>query len=171
MNQQTFLDYVDKNKDRMYRLSLSYLVSKEAAEDAVQEVVLKLWKIRKKLEKLDAPGAYAMTITKNYCLDQLKLKGNNNLRIIHTNFAEEVTSLQKRVELKDELNIVSKIIKTLSEQEQTLIQLRDVEQLEYEEMAKILKMNETAIRVALSRARKKIRTQMLKIHRYGTAGN
>ncbi|MEP6928828.1 MAG: sigma factor-like helix-turn-helix DNA-binding protein, partial [Flavobacterium sp.] len=47
------------------------------------------------------------------------------------------------------------------------IQLRDVEQYEFDEIAKIVNMNETAIRVALSRARKKIRESMLNTHGYG----
>ena len=55
----------------------------------------------------------------------------------------------------------------LPEQQQILIQLRDVEQYEFDEIAKIVDMNETAIRVALSRARKKIRESMLNTHRYG----
>lgn len=169
MDQQAFLRYINPLKDRIFRLSLRYLVSKDAAEDATQEVILKLWKIRKKLKNYDSPEAFAITITKNYCLDQLKLKNNNNLRIVHNNYESHNRSLQHQLEAKDELSIVSEIIQTLSEQEQTLIQLRDIEQMEYCEMAKIVKMKETAIRVALSRARKKIKTKMLKIHHYGIA--
>jgi RNA polymerase sigma-70 factor (ECF subfamily) len=48
-----------------------------------------------------------------------------------------------------------------------IIQMRDIEQYEFEEIAKILDMNETAIRVALSRGRKTIREFMLKTHDYG----
>lgn len=169
MNQTDFLNFVDPLKDKMYRLSLRYLVSKEAAQDATQEVMVKLWNKRKKLKNYDSPQAYAMTMTKNHCLDQLKLKQNNNLRIVHNNYEDHNRSLQQQVEVKDELTMVKRIIKDLSEQEQLLIQLRDVEQLEYAEIAKATQMKETAIRVALSRARKKIREEMLKKHRYGTA--
>ena len=42
------------------------------------------------------------------------------------------------------------------------------EEYEFEEIAKIVNMNETAIRVALSRARKKIRESMTNTHLYGT---
>jgi RNA polymerase sigma-70 factor (ECF subfamily) len=63
---------------------------------------------------------------------------------------------------------VAKIIDQLPEQQRMIIQLREVEQYEFEEIAKLLEMNETAIRVALSRARKTIREHMLKTHRYGT---
>jgi len=168
MNQQEFLAYIDPIKEKMYRLSLRYLVSKDAAQDAVQEVLVKLWKKRADLKKYNNPQAFAMTVTKNHCLDQLKLKKNNNLRIVHNNYEDESKSLQKQLEAKNELEIVSEIIKDLSEQEQLLIQLRDIEELEYEEMIEITGMKPTAIRVALSRARKKIRKEILKKHRYGT---
>lgn len=168
MNQQKFLAFFNPLKDRIYRLSLRYLVSKDAAEDATQEIFVKLWKRRKKLETYDSPEAYAMTMTKNYCLDQLKLKRNNQLRIVHSNYEDPQQSLQKQLEAKNELEIVHKIVEGLSEQEQLLIQLRDIEQLEYEEIALVTKMSQTAIRVALSRSRKKIRKEMLKKHRYGT---
>lgn len=154
----------------MYRLALRLLVSREAAEDAVQEVLLKLWSRKEKMASYDNVEAFAMTVTKNYCLDQLKLKQNNNLRIVHSNY-EDGSSLQREVEVRDNLNWVSKIIATLPEQQKILIQLRDVEQYEYDEIAKMTNMKETAIRVALSRARKKIRGEMIKKHHYGIGKN
>ncbi|MGO2357517.1 MAG: RNA polymerase sigma factor [Mesonia sp.] len=170
MNQKLFLEFVNPIKDKIYRLSLRLLVSKDAAEDATQEVMIRLWNMKDKLEDYRSPQALAMTITKNYCFDQLKAKKNNNLRIIHSNYEDgKKTSLQKEIEAKDELLKVKEIIKSLTEQEQMLIQLRDIEQLEYEEMVEITEMNPTAIRVALSRARKKIRKEILKKHNYGIA--
>ena len=62
---------------------------------------------------------------------------------------------------------VEKIINQLPEQQRMIIQMRDIEQYEFEEIAKILDMNETAIRVALSRGRKTIREFMSKTHDYG----
>ncbi|HET8808700.1 MAG TPA: RNA polymerase sigma factor [Flavobacteriaceae bacterium] len=168
MNQQAFLGIFDPLRDRMYRLSLRLLVSKEAAEDAVQEVLLKLWERKEKLQKYDSPQAYAMTIAKNHCLDQLKSKQNNNLRIVHSNYEENNTPLQKQLEAKNDFELLQEIMKTLPDQQKAIIQLRDIEEMEYEEIAEIMNMNETAVRVALSRGRKKLREALLKKHRYGT---
>jgi RNA polymerase sigma-70 factor (ECF subfamily) len=49
------------------------------------------------------------------------------------------------------------IIKTLPELQRTVIQLRDIEGYDFDEISGILDMNENAVRVNLSRARKKIR--------------
>jgi RNA polymerase sigma-70 factor (ECF subfamily) len=71
------------------------------------------------------------------------------------------------LEDKDSLDWVEKVINQLPEQQRMIIQMRDIEQYEFEEIAKILDMNETAIRVALSRGRKTIRAFILKTHEYG----
>ena len=171
MKQNIFVNMMNPVQDKMYRLARRLLVSKESAEDAVQEVMLKLWARKDKLSSYDNVEAFAMTVTRNYCLDQLKLKQNNNLRIVHSNYEDGNNSIQKNLEVQDDLNWVQKIIEALPDQQKILIQLRDVEQYEYEEIAKMTEMQETAIRVALSRARKKIREEMLKKHRYGIKCN
>jgi RNA polymerase sigma-70 factor (ECF subfamily) len=89
MKQQAFLDKINPVKDKMYRLALRLLVSKEAAEDATQEVILKLWNRKQKIKDYTNIEAFAMTITKNHCLDELKAKKNNNLRIVHQNYEND----------------------------------------------------------------------------------
>ena len=168
MTQNEFVHLTNPFKDKLFRLAKRLLVSTEEAEDATQEVILKLWNKKENLAQYNSLEAFAMTITKNYCLDQLKSKRAQNLKIVHHNFTDNEASLQQKLEDQDSLNWVDKIIEQLPKQQQIIIQMRDVEQYEFEEMAKILEMNETAIRVALSRARKTIREFMLKTHRYGT---
>jgi DNA-directed RNA polymerase specialized sigma24 family protein len=48
-----------------------------------------------------------------------------------------------------------------------IVQMREIEEMEFEEIGNILEMNETAVRVALSRARKTIRETMTQTHNYG----
>jgi RNA polymerase sigma-70 factor (ECF subfamily) len=55
----------------------------------------------------------------------------------------------------------------LPEQQKMVVQLRDVEQYEYDEIEALLDMKPTAIRVALSRARKTIREKLTEKHSYG----
>ena len=168
MTQNEFVHLTNVFKDKLFRLAKRLLVSTEEAEDATQEVILKLWHKKDNLSQYNSVEAFAMTMTKNYCLDQLKSKRAQNLKIVHNNFTDTEAGLQQKLEDQDSLNWVEKIIAKLPQQQQLIIQMRDIEQYEFEEMAKILEMNETAIRVALSRARKTIREFMLKTHRYGT---
>jgi len=167
MNHHTFLRLIDPVKDKMFRLALRLLISKEAAEDATQEVILKIWNRKDKVKDYANIEAFMISVTKNYCLDQLKAKHNNNLRIVHTNYDSKEISVYRQIELKDELSQIEKIVECLPEQQKIVFQLRDIEEYEYSEIAEITKMNEPAIRVTLSRARKKIKQELLKTHRYG----
>ena len=111
--------------------------------------------------------AFSMTMTKNYCFDRLKSKQSKNLKIVHSNYEEKNTPLQKQVELNDSVSWVAKIIEDIPEQQKMIIQLRDIEDYDFEEIAKMLDMNNTAVRVALSRARKTIREKLTNTHSYG----
>lgn len=167
MNQHEFVALVAPFKDKVFRLAKRLLVSTEEAEDATQEVLVKLWNKNESLDAYNSIEAFAMTITKNYCLDQLKSKRAGNLKIVHNNFTDRQPSLQQQLEDSDSLSWVEKIINTLPEQQRLIVQMRDIEQYEFEQIAKILEMNETAVRVALSRARRTIRTFMTNTHSYG----
>ena len=167
MQERIFLNHINPVKDKIYRLALRLLISRDAAEDATQEVILKLWSRKNKIKHYANVEAFAMTVTKNYCLDQLKLKQNNNLRIVHQNYESKQIPLQTEIEVNDEMQWLGRIVDSLPEQQKLIFQLRDVEQYDYDEIAEITNMNHTAIRVSLSRARKAIREKLIKKHNYG----
>lgn len=167
MNQAEFLNIVVPFKDKIFRLAKRLLISTEEAEDATQEMLLKLWKNKEQIQNYRNVEAFSMTMTKNFCLDKLKSKHAQNLKIVHSNYKDENTSLQKQVELNDSTNWVAKIIEELPHQQKMVIQLRDIEDYDLDEIAKMLEMNNTAVRVTLSRARKKIREQLTNTHSYG----
>jgi RNA polymerase sigma-70 factor (ECF subfamily) len=167
MNQKEFLETVLPFKDKVYRLAKRLLVSSDEAEDATQELYFKLWKNKGKIEKYDNVEAYAMMMTKNYCLDQLKSKRASNLTLVHSNYRDENATLQSDVEYRDGANIIKRMMNDLPEKQRMIVQLRDVENYEYHEIAEIMDMEPTAIRVALSRARKALREQFTKKQNYG----
>jgi len=167
MTQTEFLNIVMPFKDKIFRLAKRLLVSTEEAEDATQEVLVKLWNNKSKFETYKNVEAFSMTMTKNFCLDKLKSKQAQNLKIVHSNYQDHNVSLQKQVEINDSLSWVERIIEDLPEQQKMVIQLRDIEQYDYDEIAKMLDMNNTAIRVTLSRARKTIREKLTNTHSYG----
>jgi RNA polymerase sigma-70 factor (ECF subfamily) len=169
MNQSDFLKVVLPFKDKVFRLAKILLVSREEAEDATQELIFKLWRNKEKLSDYKNVEAFAMTMTKNYCYDRLKSKQASNLTLVHSNYKEKDTSLDKKVEHNDSVNLVHKLIEKLPEQQKTIIQLRDIEQYDFDEICKMVDMKPTAVRVALSRARKTIREELIKKHNYGVS--
>ena len=167
MNQSDFLKVVLPFKDKVYRLAKRLLVSTEEAEDATQELLFKLWRNKEKLEDYRNVEAFAMTMTKNYCYDRLKSKQASNLTLVHSNYKEKDASLDKKVEYRDSVNQVHLLIENLPEQQKLIIQLRDIEEYDFDEICEMVNMKPTAVRVALSRARKTIRTELIKQHNYG----
>lgn len=169
MNQSDFLKVVLPLKDKVFRLAKRLLISTEEAEDATQELFFKLWRNKNKIADYKNLEAFAMTMTKNYCYDRLKSKQASNLKLVHSNYKEKETSLEKQIEIIDTVDIVHTLIENLPEQQKLIIQLRDIEQYEYHEICHILDMKPTAVRVGLSRARKTIREQLRKQYNYGVS--
>ncbi|ASO08124.1 RNA polymerase sigma factor [Arenibacter algicola] len=167
MQQTEFLNVVLPFKDKLYRLAKRLLVSKEEAEDATQEILMKLWSKNNMMENYNNVEAYAMMMTKNFCLDRLKSKQAGNLKLVHSNYRDDNVSLQNQVEVSDSLTWIERIMQELPEQQKMVLQLRDVEQYEFEEIAELLDMTATAVRVALSRARKTVREKLVQKHNYG----
>lgn len=167
MHQSEFLNVVMPFKDKLYRLAKRLLVSREEAEDATQEVLMKLWSKNKAIEGYNNIEAFAMTMTKNFCLDRLKSKQAGNLKLVHSNYQEKGSLLQKQIEAKDSVSWVQKIMQELPEQQKMVLQLRDVEEYDYDEIGEMLDMQPTAVRVALSRARKSVREKLAQKHSYG----
>ena len=167
MNESDFLKVVLPFKDKVFRLAKRLLVSKDEAEDATQELLLKLWKNKDKITSYRNTEAFAMKMTKNYCYERLKSKQAGNLTLIHGNYKEKETSLDKKLEYIDSVDRVHLLIDNLPDQQKIIIQLRDVEQYNFKEICEMVNMKQTAVRVSLSRARKTNREQLTKQHSYG----
>ena len=93
-----FLNQIQGIRDRIFRVTKRILISHEEAEDATQELLFKLWKSKEKISDYNNIEAFAMTMTKNYCYDRLKSKQASNLTLVHTNYKEKETPLDKKVE-------------------------------------------------------------------------
>ena len=75
-----FLDQIQSMRDKIFRVTKRILISKEEAEDATQDVIVKLWQMdQEKRNSFKSLEAYSMTMAKNYCLDRLKSKQASKL--------------------------------------------------------------------------------------------
>jgi RNA polymerase sigma factor (sigma-70 family) len=168
MDLTAFKSQVFPLKNKLFRLAKRLLEDAEDAEDIVQEVFIKLWNRREKLDEYRSVEALAVVTTRNMCLDKLKTKKYpvENLENLREEILDEESD--RGVDLTDVVGKIQEIIKTLPEQQQTIMQLRDIEGYDYDEIAGILQMNENAIRVNLSRARKRVREILInkKLYEY-----
>jgi RNA polymerase sigma factor (sigma-70 family) len=158
--------------NKLLRFALQILQDEEEAKDVLQDTFLKLWQKRDELEKVENLEAFAIRMIRNRCLDVIRARRTVSLEVIkHNKLADEVNSDSELLENADSVGLIKRIIAGLPELQRTIIQLRDIEQLEYEEISEATEMNVNAIRVNLSRARKKVRDEILKIQNYGITEN
>lgn len=143
------------------------LQNKEEAEDILQDVFLKLWTNKHKLDAYTSVEAYAMCICKNLCLDRLKArKGKNMVDLTDLQINSEAVSPYQQSELNDQVDKVQELLGALPENQKVVLHLRDVEGYSFEELEQITGLTLNNLRVVLSRARKSVRDGLLKIENY-----
>ncbi|MFO7924724.1 MAG: RNA polymerase sigma factor [Bacteroidales bacterium] len=157
-------------KNKLYRFAYRMLDDSDEAQDAVQEVFIKLWNNRNRLAALNSAEAFSIKIMKNHCLDRIKARRTVSIEQTKSLFfeADEETGVEKQVELKDSLKYIRRLISALPEQQKMIIQLRDIEGYEFDEIEQALDISVNTIRVNLSRARKSIRDNYIKAVNNGT---
>jgi len=149
-------------QDKLYSFALRFLGDSEDAKDAVQEVFVKLWKLRDSLDSYRSLVAFAMTVTRNHCLDRIKAKRTIPIEDNKVYTSQIVNTTPGDIlEKKDLAEIVRKIINELPENQRSVIHLRDIDGFDNQEIGEILKMDTNNVRVLLSRARKKVREELL----------
>ncbi|MBL6661707.1 MAG: RNA polymerase sigma factor [Flavobacteriaceae bacterium] len=163
-----FLDQIQGIRDRVFRVAKRILISKEEAEDATQEVILKLWNMEEsKRKSFNNLEAYTVTMAKNHCLDRIKSKQAQVLSLNEQFQSQPSPSLQKQIEVSNEMEWVVKLIDQLPERERMILQLREIEQYEFDQIASLMEIPEGTVRVYLSRIRKKIKKQFIEIQSHG----
>ena len=127
------------------------------AEDAVQEVMLKLWNMRQRLDEYRSIEALAMTMTHHLCMDIWRARRPDALSLDRVQAPSQSATPERLLEEKDEFRLMREIIDSLPSLQRTIIQMKDVQEYETDEIAEITGCNPEAIRSNLSRARKKVR--------------
>jgi RNA polymerase sigma factor (sigma-70 family) len=169
MDAKDFKEKVLPVSQRIFRYANRLLSNEHDAEDVVQEIWLKLWDKRAQLGDIKSMEAFTFRMTRNLCLDKIKLKkpayyDDREEGAHRYDETDQRPDPAYSLELKDSLEKVNQIIGRLPEQQKTLLQMRDVEGLEYEEIADITGLEINAIRVNISRARKKVRETIQKVY-------
>ena len=151
---------------KLFSVAYRLMSNAQAAEDMVQETFLKLWMQRDKMEKVDNPEAYSITVLRRIFYDKMRA---GHLQEVDKDVGSlQVSSSQnisKQLEEADEYQHVRQLINHLPEPQARIMLMRDIEDRSFEEISTETGLTEVNIRSILSRARKKIREQ-IKAMRY-----
>ena len=163
MNIEEFNNEFLQFKDTAYRYAVALLHDSSAAEDATQDLYEKLWRRRLFIRRGRFKSLLLVSI-RNICLDMLRHRSRERERI-----AAESTSIAfdndsaKDDSTESMAELARRLILNLPEREREAMHLRDCEGLEFDEIAAITHQSEAAVRVAVSRARQKVKQQLLNI--------
>ena len=146
---------------KLFSVAYRLMGNAQAAEDMVQETFLKLWMQRDKIERVDNPEAYSITVLRRLFYDRMR---TGHLREVDKDVGSlQVTSSQnisRQLETAEEYQRVRQLISHLPEPQGRIMLMRDVEDRSFEEISIETGLTEVNIRSILSRARKKIREQI-----------
>ena len=165
MKEKEFKDQVISMSERLYPMVSRMLQNEEGTKDAIQEVMIKLWDRRKQIENHpNVPGLVFLT-ARNYCLDQIKKKSlhidSSSSKVLQVH-----SSNHDPLEYQELHSIIENLIKELPEQQSEILTLRDLDGLEYAEIAGITDLKVEHIRVLVSRSRKIIAEKLKNIYSY-----
>jgi RNA polymerase sigma-70 factor, ECF subfamily len=166
MTRADFNDLVKQLSRKLFGYAFRILRNQEEAEDAVQEIFIRLWKMEDKLADYASIDAMAITMTKNLCIDIIRKKKHFNFS--DTSAGElklsDNASPFELLQNKQSDEILNHIIGNLPEIYRSVIRMKEIEGLSYEEIAENTKQNINTLRVTLSRARKLIRDEFNRYH-------
>jgi RNA polymerase sigma-70 factor (ECF subfamily) len=150
-------------KDLLYRLALRLLNNSSEAEDAVQHTMMNMWQRKDDLNKIENLKPFVIKALKNDCINRLKKE--KTIERHHGQFGK-IQSFSTEVSNGNMIEIIKGEINKLPEKQRLIIQLCDVEGLDIKEIAGIVNIDEGAVRTNLSRARQKVKLQIIKLQEY-----
>ena len=151
---------------KLFSVAYRLMSNAQAAEDMVQETFLKLWMQRDKMEKVDNPEAYSITVLRRIFYDKMRARHLQEVdKDVGSLQVSSSQNISKQLEEADEYQRVRLLINHLPEPQARIMLMRDIEDRSFDEISIETGLTEVNIRSILSRARKKIREQ-IKAMRY-----
>lgn len=149
----TFHEIYERYSKDVYRYSFWLSGSAEDAEDLTAETFARAWVGRHKI-RTETVKAYLFTIARNLYLNQKRIANRSvELNLDHL---DPHPSPDHLVESREELSHALEAIQSLAEVDRTAFLLRVQHELSYEEIARVLDLSLTAVKVKIHRARLKI---------------
>lgn len=151
-------------RDDLYRYARSLLGNPADAEDAVQEVLLRLWNQLPTLRWLNLKG-WLFRITRNHCLDVLRRRSSAGLpvgeEVLEEQEDEYALNPSRAAEDASRLEQAHALLRRLPESLRSVFVLYEVNGLRYREIAAALELPINTVKVRLLRARQHL-TQLVR---------
>lgn len=151
-------------KNLLFRTALRIVLNREEAEDIVQDTLLKLWQRRDELEQVENLEAFALSAARNLAIDRKEKMENRHVSLdhqMHDRPDEGGRGTDSLIVQQETHRFVAATINALPEKQRTILQLRDIEGKSYKEIATVLSITESDVKVTLYRARNELKEKIL----------
>jgi RNA polymerase sigma-70 factor (ECF subfamily) len=150
-----------RHSDEIYRFARSLLGNQADAEDAAQEVLLRLWNHLPKMYPFNL-RAWLLRTTRCYCLDQIRRRNNRAAPVLvdEEMLADQPDELavnpSAAADSSLRLEQVRRLLLKLPENLRSVFLLYEVNGLRYREIAEVLGIPINSVKVYLLRARERL---------------
>lgn len=143
-------------QQKLYREAYRMLCDQFEAEDAVQNLYLRLWEQREQLDTLIAPEAYCLKMLRNICIDRWRV-----IRQRDEGTLDDEMLVADAPPDNDTKDFIEHFLAVLPNEHRQVMQMQ-MQGMSYEEIATLVGMSEGNIRVIISRIRKRFRDSFYK---------
>jgi len=164
-----------RHKDKLFNLCYWFLGDYQEANDAAQETFLKAYRSLKRFRLESAFFTWFYRIAVNTCRNRLDSSeyrqrkrmvsldnpGTSDDHGHSIEIGDESRSPMIELERKERWMLIKKAIDSLPPEQKTVVTLRDIEGLSYDEIADITGYNLGTIKSRLARARLDLRNQLM----------
>ncbi|MEM9887619.1 MAG: RNA polymerase sigma factor [Bacteroidota bacterium] len=162
MTRQEFKHTISPIQDKLYRFALRMMNNAPEAEDVVQEVLIKLWHQRTRLQQIANIEAWSVRMTRNVSIDKLRMRKQSEDVSQLVDLETDLANPEELVERQDTFAMVEKAMQQLPEKQRMVMHLRDIEEYSYQEIAEQLAIPLNQVKVNLFRARKSVQALLTK---------
>lgn len=159
MKEETLTTAFTKLRTRFIRLAKRYLADSDEADDVLQEAFCRLWPKRTQLQSAQEAEAMATATVRNLCIDSWRRQQSISMVELDVERDSPLSeAADAALERSERFRQVQAIIeRELSPLQQTILQRKELDGEDIASIARDLQMQQAAVRMHLSRARKAIR--------------
>lgn len=149
--------------DRFYRVAFYILENESDAEDAVQDLLVRLWNMRATLTGVRNPSAFGITVIRNICLDRLRSAASRvtpGTDAYLGSLPDTSVDVDEALIRQEDLDRIRICMARLPDVHRKLLEMRVFENMSYPEIAWQTGLTEVNVRVKISHARKKLKKML-----------
>jgi RNA polymerase sigma-70 factor (ECF subfamily) len=149
-------DLVNEHTDAIYRVAVSVVRDSALAEDVVQETIIKAWRSLDTYRGEGSERSWMLQIAHNTAVSALRRVRDEATDPGELPDRPELRDPERHATGRDDLDRIARILDSLDELSRSILVLRDVEGMTYQQIATTLDIPIPTVKTRLLRARREL---------------